>query len=208
MGMCHAQRRESSVPPHHPPAPPRKGGRNSDPGLRSPRANATSGPQHTHTPPSTPQHGESRREPEGHFYPQYMCFGGGCGCPQRVLPSPISLQQLFLSPQGCAARAPRPPHPQPWKCPPAPMIHHFVARAHRALPFPHSTAENQQTGKPRHGKGGSRAGGDQEHTCRKLGAVERGKRNKDLAGITTSIPNTRMLESPRCCQPRPRAVSY
>lgn len=64
------------------------------------------------TAPSTPRHGESRRDPEGCFYPQFTCFWWG-GHPQHGLPSPISLQWLFLSPQGCAARAPQPPHPQP-----------------------------------------------------------------------------------------------
>lgn len=104
-GMCHAQRRESSIPPHHPSAPPRKRGRNADPGLTSPCAIAPSRPQRP------PQHPGEASLPSVH-----MLLGGGH--PQPGLPSPISLQRLFLSPQGCAAQAPRPPHPQPWKCPP------------------------------------------------------------------------------------------
>lgn len=88
------------------------------------------------------------------------------------------------------------------------MIHHFAARTHGALPFPHSTAEIRHTGKPRHGKGGGGAGGTR-NTCA-INSVPRSveKEIKDLAGITTSIPNTRMLESPRCRQLHPGVVSY
>lgn len=127
--------RAPSLPTIHP-HPPGKGRRNMDAGLRSHGAIATSRPQHT--PP--PQHRERPREPEGHFYPGNMCFWQG-GHPRCGLPSPISLQRLFLPPQGCAARASGPPHPQPWKCPSspprrAPMIHHFVAAHTGLFPFP------------------------------------------------------------------------
>lgn len=147
--------------------------------------------------PAPPQHPTTWGEPQGArpaFPPSAHVLLGG-GHPRHGLPSPTSLQQLFPSLQGCAAR---PPHPQPWKRAPRSSDSTHCCCARQALPFHLSTTETRQTGKPRHGKGrvSRGGGGNQEHTCRKLGAVERGKSNKALAGITTSIPNTRMLECP------------
>lgn len=162
--------------------------------------------RNTSTPITPPAHGEQQGARRTFLPWVHVLFGGGH--PQHGLPSPISLQRLFVSPQGCAAQAPRPPHPQPWKCPPCSDDSSLCcSHTHRALPFPHSAAENRQTGKPRHGKGGGSRG--TRNTCAinsVLWSVE--KEIKDLAGITTSIPNTRMLESPRCRQLHPRVVSY
>lgn len=95
------------------------------------------------------------------------CAFWGGEAPPAWPPQPHFPAAAVSFPAGlcCSGSTATPPSALEMSPPPAPMIHHFVAAHTGLFPFPHRTAENRQTGKPRHGKGGGGAvGGGEGHT--------------------------------------------
>lgn len=107
--------------------------------------------------------------------------------PSVASPANISLFVVLLGP----------PHPQPWECPPC---SHDPPRYPKGLfPFPTALPGKQGTT----GRAGQGRRGPGTHTCRELGAVERGKSNKRPGWKHSSIPNTRMLDGPAAASSTP-----
>lgn len=140
-------------------------------------------------PPAPHDTGRAAGTQKGVSTPSSRAFGGG-GTPSMASPAPFLCSGCFFPRRAVLLGLHGHPTLSPENVPPAPMIHHFVAHARRALPFPHSTTEKPAKGETssRQKAGGAGQGGTRNTRAVNSAPLERGKRNKDLAGITTSIP--------------------